>query len=118
MGRLYNGKCKFCGDTFAARKPTTLLSKMSKHRWKDHSAAMSRRIKAGKDTSRDNPTYQDLVSALQEGPRAALKIYGDYTERQYQHMKTMMDVLEPVLPPVIVASWIVVEAFHDARAER
>jgi len=118
MGRLYKGKCKICGETFAARKPTTLLSKMSKHRWKDHSAAMSRRIKAGKAQAQENPSYQDLVSALREGPRAALKIYGDFTERQYQHMKGVMDALEPVLPPVIITSWLAIEALHDMRAER
>jgi len=118
MGRLYKGKCKICGENFAARKPTTLLSKMSKHRWKDHAAAMSRRIKAGKTLAQENPSYQDLVSALQEGPRAALKIYGDFTERQYQHMKKMMDALEPILPVVVTTSWLAIEALHDMRAER
>ena len=75
---------------------------------------MISRIKAGKRRAQENPSYQDIVSALQEGPKAALKVYGDLTERQYQHMKAMMDALEPILPLEIQVAWRTIEAFHDA----
>ena len=118
MGRLYRGTCKICRETFAARSPSALLSKMSKHRWKKHFNWMVRRIKTGKAESLENPSYQDLVSALQEGPRAALKIYVAYTERQYQHIKGMMDALEEILPADVVISWKAIEALHDWRQEQ
>lgn len=117
MGRLYRGTCKNCRETFAARSPSALLAKMSKHRWKKHENWMIRRIKEGKQASEMNPSYQDLVSALQEGPRAALKIYGDYTERQYQNIKGLMDALEGILPIDVVVSWKAIEALHDWREE-
>jgi len=79
---------------------------------------MVRRIKEGKRASEENPSYQDLVTALQEGPRAALKIYVTYTERQYQRIKSLMDALETVLPPEVVASWKAIEALHDWRHEQ
>jgi len=78
---------------------------------------MVRRIKAGKAEAEENPSYQDLVSALQEGPRAALKIYVTYTERQYQRIKGLMDALEGVLPIEVVTSWKAIEALHDWRQE-
>jgi len=118
MGRLYRGTCKICRETFAARSPSALLSKMSKHRWKKHSAWMIRKIKEGKAASEENPSYQDLVTALQEGPRAALKIYLTYTERQYQRIKGLMDALETVLPVEVVSSWKAIEALHDWRQEK
>lgn len=74
---------------------------------------MISRIKAGKAKAAENPSYQDLVTALREGPRAALKVYGDFTERQYQHIKGMMDALETILPLEIVIAWKAIEAFHD-----
>jgi len=54
-----------------------------------------------------------MVSALREGPRSALKVYRSWTERQYQHMKSVMDALEPVLPLEIRVAWRTIEAFHD-----
>ncbi|GAI10458.1 unnamed protein product [marine sediment metagenome] len=75
---------------------------------------MISRIKAGKSRAKRNPSYQDIVSALKEGPRAGLKAYKDMTERQYQHMKEMMDALEPILPLEIQIGWRTIEAFHDA----
>ncbi|MBA7688759.1 hypothetical protein ES703_97248 [subsurface metagenome] len=113
MGRLYRGTCKICREEFAARSPSALLSKMSVHRWKKHENWMKRRIREGKAEAEENPSYQDLVSALQEGPRAALKVYGDFTERQYQRMKAMMDALETILPTEVVISWKAIEALHD-----
>ena len=90
---------------------------MRKHQWKMHRNTMIRRIKAGKEAAAANPSYQDLVSAMKEGPRAALKVYGDFTERQYQHIKGMMDALEPILPLEIVVAWKTIEAFHDEKED-
>lgn len=118
MGRLYRGTCKICLEHFAARSPSALLAKMSKHRWKNHENWMIRKIKAGQAASAENPSYQDLVTALQEGPRAALKIYTTYTERQYQQIKGLMDALETVLPIEVVTSWKAIEALHDWRHEK
>lgn len=87
---------------------------MRKHQWNKHRNTMISRIKAGKRRAQQNPSYQDIVTALQEGPRSALKVYGDLTERQYQHMKAMMDALEPILPLEIQIAWKTIEAFHDA----
>lgn len=117
MGKLYRGTCKNCRETFAARSPSALLSKMSVHRWKQHEAWMTRRIREGKAASELNPSIQDLVSALQEGPRAAIKVYKSFTERQYQMIKDVMDALETLLPTNIVATWKAIEAFHDWRHE-
>ena len=74
---------------------------------------MIRRIKEGQAASELNPSVQDLVSALQEGPRAALKVYRSFTEKQYQTFKVIMDALETILPIEVVASWKAIEAFHD-----
>lgn len=76
---------------------------------------MISRIKAGKRRAQENPSYQDIVSALREGPRSALKAYKDMTERQYHHMKGVMDALEPILPLEIQIAWKTIEAFHDER---
>ena len=74
---------------------------------------MKRRIREGKASSALNPSIQDLVSALLEGPRAALKVYGDFTERQYQNTKAVMDAVETLLPPEVVIAWKTIEAVHD-----
>jgi len=79
---------------------------------------MVRRIKAGKAASIENPSYQDLVTALQEGPRAALKIYRTFTAQQYQAIKGMMDAFEILLPDKIVIAWKAIEAVHDWRQEQ
>jgi len=118
MGRLYRGTCKICREAFAARSPAALLSKMSKHRWKKHKNWMVRRIREGQAAAGLNPSIQDLVSALLEGPRAAIKVYESFTERQYQMMKVVMDSLETILPIEIVTSWKAIEALHDWRHER
>jgi len=79
---------------------------------------MVRRIKEGKVASAENPSYQDFVTALQEGPRAALKIYRGFTETQYAVLKGVMDALEPILSESIVISWKAIEAIHDYRREQ
>jgi len=86
---------------------------MRRHQWKKHRNTMIRRIKEGKAKAQENPSFQDMVTALQEGPRAALKVYRSWTERQYRHMKQVMDALEPVLPLEINVAWKTIEAMHD-----
>ena len=113
MGKLYRGTCSICGETFAARKKTTLLSKMSKHRWKEHKNVMSRRIKAGKKRSYENPSIQDFLTALQQGTRSALDVYKKLDERTYQNIKQVMDALESLLPLEIKVAWKAIEAIHD-----
>ena len=54
-----------------------------------------------------------MVTALQEGTRSALKVYGQWTEKQYQAMKVVMDALEVILPPNVVVAWKAIEAIHD-----
>jgi hypothetical protein len=63
--------------------------------------------------SQENPNFQDFVTSLAEGPRAAIRVYKKFTEKQYQTMKRTMDALEPVLPPQITLSWKAIEAIHD-----
>ncbi len=115
------GTCSICGELIRSRRSdknsakANFLKAVRKHQWKKHRTTMISRIKAGKRRAAENPSYQDIVAALQEGPRAALKVYGDFTERQYQHMKAMMDALEPILPPEISIAWRTIEAFHDAK---
>ena len=76
---------------------------------------MVRKIKEGQTEAQLNPSIQDLVSALQEGPRAAIKVYRNLTEKQYQTIKTIMDALEELLPNNVVIAWKTIEAFHDAK---
>lgn len=119
------GRCSICGKTIRSRESSkasakaNFLAGMRKHQWKKHRNTMISRIKAGKKASAlDNPSLQDFVSALQEGVRGALQIYGQYTERQYQHIKSMMDALDPVLPIAVIASWEAIEAIHDWEEEK
>lgn len=86
---------------------------MRKHQWTKHRNTMISRIKAGKAKAKENPSFQDMVTALREGPRSAIEVYRNWTERQYQTMKAVMDALEPVLPIEIVISWKTLEAIHD-----
>ena len=65
-----------------------------------------------------NPSIQDFISALYEGPRAALRIYKDFTERQFQAMKIVLDACEELLPLEIKIAWKAVEAIHDERQEK
>ena len=74
---------------------------------------MKRRIRKGKDRSADNPTMQDLVVALKGAPERAVAIYKDMTESQYRYTKSVMDVMEQVLPVEVRASWKIIEAIHD-----
>jgi len=115
MGRLYRGTCKICRETFAARSPSALLSKMSKHRWKKHRAWMIRKIKEGKAFAEDNPTVQDFIAALQEAPGRAMEIYATLRERDWMKLKRVLDAIEDLMPVEMLATWKAIEAFHDAR---
>jgi len=83
------------------------------HYKKKHPNTISRRISKGLKASQENPSIQDMVTALQEGTRSALKVYGQWTEAQYQAMKKVIDALEIVLPSEIVIAWRAIEAIHD-----
>jgi len=114
------GTCSICGEVIRSRRSTKASAKanflkgMRKHQWKKHRNTMISRIKAGKAKAKLNPSVQDMVSALKEGPRSALKIYSQWTERQYQHMKSVMDAIEELLPLEVQLAWTAIEAFHDA----
>lgn len=113
------GKCSICGEEIRSHRSSknsakaNFLKAMRRHQWGRHRNTMISRIQAGKLKAAQNPSIQDMVSALQEGPRSALKIYRSWTERQYQHMKKVMDALEPVLPLEVNIAWKTLEAMHD-----
>lgn len=113
------GKCKTCGETIRSRRSdknsaqANFLKAVKAHYKKKHPNTISRRISQGKRSSYNNPSFQDFFTSLSEGPRAAIKIYRAYTERQYQHIKVMMDAIEPILPVEVLASWKAIEAIHD-----
>lgn len=113
------GKCSMCGLVIRSRRSSkgsaqsNLLRAVRKHVWKEHRTSMIRRIKQGKREALDNPSVQDFMVALQDGPRAALAVYKKFTERQYQLMKRTIDAFEPLLPPHVVVTWKAIEAFHD-----
>lgn len=115
------GKCRTCGEVIRSRKSdkhsaqANFLSAVRRHYKKKHPNTLSRRISQGLKTSQDNPTVQDMVTALQEGTRSALVIYGAWTEAQYQHMKRTMDAIAPLLPIEVRLAWESIEAFHDHR---
>ena len=113
-------KCSICGEVLRTRAgsvdsvKTNFIQQMTSHMWKKHRNTMIRRIKAGKRASEDfNPTVQDFISALKSAPERAVTIYIDFTEAQYQHIKKMMDIVEPVLPIEVSTSWKLIEALHD-----
>lgn len=110
---MYKATCSQCAEELRARTRTKLLSKVRKHIWKEHESWMKRRIKAGKDRSKDNPTLQDMVVALKGAPERAIAIYKSMTEAQYRYTKGVMDVMEQVLPIEVTASWKIIEAIHD-----
>ena len=97
-------KCSMCGLVIRSRRSSkgsaqaNLLRAVRKHVWKEHRTSMIRRIKEGKRRSDENPSAQDFMAALQDGPRAALAVYKKFTEKQYQLMKRTMDAFEILLP--------------------
>lgn len=114
-------KCSICGLEIRSRRSSkgtakaNLLRAVRKHAWKSHRTTMISRIKAGKRRAKENPSAQDFIKALQAGPRAALQIYGAWTELQYQQMKRVMDAVEPLLPVEVQTAWKAIEAYHDYK---
>jgi len=78
---------------------------------------MKRRIREGRAESETNPSVQDLITALQEGPRAAIRIYRSYTEKQYRRIKDFMDAMETLLPLEVRIAWKAIEAIHDMESQ-
>lgn len=113
MGRLYTATCKTCGEELRARARDTLMSKLSKHIWKNHRSMMIRRIKAGLRESDQNPTIQDFITALKENASRAFRIYKEFRKRDYMVLKRTMDALEPFLPLEIKVAWKTIESIAD-----
>ncbi|MBA7551226.1 hypothetical protein ES705_43762 [subsurface metagenome] len=113
------GKCSICGATIRSRKSkkgtarANFLAAVRRHMWKYHRSTMISRIKTGKQRSADNPTVQDFISALQDAPGRAFKIYQKLQKRDFTVAKQVMDALEHLLPVEVRASWKAVEAIHD-----
>ena len=113
MGKLITARCSICGEEFRSRTRPNSIRKIGDHWRKEHPEALSRRIKAGKRTAEENPSIQEFVTALQEAPRTAVRIYSKWTDFQYRTTKKYIDAFKHVLPPEIVASWELIEHFHD-----
>ena len=113
MGKMIRASCSICGETFNSRTRPNSIRKIGEHWRKKHPDALSRRIKAGKRMAEDNPSVQEFVTALREAPRTAVRIYSKWTEFQYRQTKKYIDAFKDVLPPEIVASWELIEHFHD-----
>ncbi len=113
------GKCSICGATIRSHASakntakTNFLKAVRKHVWKKHRNTMIARIKAGKQSSEDNPTVQDFVSALKDQPGRAFKAYQKLKKRDFSIAKQVMDALEPVLPVEMRVTWKAIEAIHD-----
>lgn len=113
------GTCKTCGETIRSRRSdknsakANFLKAVKKHYKKKHPKTLGRRISQGLKSSKTNPNVQDFIESLKEGTRSALKVYRSFTEKQYQHIKAVIDPLEPYLPIEVVASWRAIEAIHD-----
>ena len=74
---------------------------------------MIARIKAGKKASNDNPTVQDFITALQDAPGRAFRIYQKMRAKDYMILKRVMDAMEPILPIEMKATWKAIEAVHE-----
>lgn len=118
---MTTGKCRTCGEVIRSRRSTkhsaqaNFLSAVRRHYKLKHPNTLSRRISQGLKASQENPTIQDMVTALQEGTRSALVIYGAWTDAQYQLMKRTMDAIGILLPLEVRLVWESIEAFHDHR---
>ena len=116
------GTCSICGRVIrshASAKNTArqnFLKAIRKHQWKNHRTTMISRIKAGKQSSEDNPTVQDFVSALQGAPQRAIMVYEELRKKDWIKLKKVMDAMEPIMPVEMRATWKAVEAFHDTRS--
>jgi len=116
------GKCSICGAVLrshASSKNTAkvnFLKVVRKHMWKNHRTTMIARIKAGKSTSENNPTVQDFITALQGAPTRAIQVYETLRKRDWIQLKRVMDAIEPIMKPEMLATWKAIEAFHDTRS--
>lgn len=113
--KWYKAVCSQCGATFKRRTRTELLSALRKHLWSKHRSWMITRIKAGKrESASRNPSFQDLVQALEKGSaRAATAVAKQMSESRYQNVKKAMDSVAPMLPLKARLAWEGVEAAHD-----
>jgi len=68
MGKMIKATCSICGETFNSRTRPNSIRKIGKHWRTEHPEALSRRIKAGKRFSEENP------SILPEGVKASWKL--------------------------------------------
>lgn len=116
------GTCSICGmeiRSHASSKnsaKSNFLKAMRKHQWKNHRTTMISRIKAGKNSSNENPTVQDFVSALQGAPQRAIQVYEKLRKKDWMKLKRVMDAVEPIMPTEMKATWKAIEAFHDTRS--
>lgn len=117
---MVQGKCRTCGETITGRKSknasanANFLKNVRKHYKKKHPKTIGRRISKSLRNRDQNPSIQDLASALSTGVRAGIEIIKDWTEREYRTTKVFMDAMEPFLEPQVVIAWKAVEAYHDA----
>lgn len=110
---LYTARCSQCKYVARARTKTAMLNKIRKHLWKKHRNWMISRIKAGKRRSKNNPVDLEMIKAIQNGSREALKTFKQLTEKQYQKVKKMMDALEPILPEETKTIWNFLKITHE-----
>ena len=115
------GTCSICGASLRSHASaknsarTNFLKVVRKHMWSKHRNTMIARIKAGKQTSGDNPTVQDFIVALQGAPQRAIQVYTELRKRDWIHLKRVLDAMEPIMPVEMRATWKAIEAFHDTR---
>ena len=113
------GHCKTCGEEIRSRRSdknsaqANFLGAVRRHYRKKHKNTLGLRISRGLRSSGNNPSMQDMTTALLDGPRAALGVYKKYTEKQYQQMKKVLDAIEPILPDNMRFAWKFIEALHD-----
>jgi DNA-binding transcriptional MocR family regulator len=75
---------------------------------------MRKRIKDGKKRANEiNPSIQDFISALQDAPARASRIYKEFKARDYIQLKGVMDALEPFLPEKVKITWKIIDSIHS-----
>lgn len=116
------GTCSICGATLRSHASAknsarvNFLKVVRKHMWSRHRNTMIARIKAGKQTSENNPTIQDFISALQGAPQRAIMVYEELRKKDWIKLKLVLDAMEPIMPLEMKATWKAIEAFHDTRS--
>lgn len=113
------GKCSICGQVLRSHASAknsaraNFLKVVRKHMWDNHRTTMIARIKAGKQRSKNNPTVQDFITALQGAPQRAIAIYQELREKDWMQLKRVLDAMEPIMPIEMKATWKAIEAMHD-----